>query len=175
MLRLTLRSGRDGRFLARVIDRNIGAFVLDYGDPSVVSEASELALRGGFRTWRGGAWETAAPQDPHMIVLLAHHFAAKGHLVFLDEPSFAGRTETVEERLPHWLDNERTDGTDFTDDTELVPTGEVPSWAQLGPVPLATEDLLPDLDEDDVPTEHVTRGDDEDSLDFDPSSDHLRR
>ncbi len=127
--------------------------MLDYGDPAIVSEASELALRGGFRVWVGGRLETAAPQDPQMIVLLAHHFATAGHLVFLDEPNFARRPETVEERLPSWLDPDESP--DPTEDTDLLSTGDQPAWAHLGPVPLATEDLLPDLDEDDVPTEQA--------------------
>ena len=149
MLRLTLRSGRDGRFLARVIDRSIGAFVLDYGDPATIAEASELALRGGFRAWMGGRYETASSQDPHMLLLLAHHFASQGHLVFLDEPAWPGRRETIEERLPRWLDP--TDSPDPTDDTALI-SGEGPRSAQLGPVPL---DTIRDIDEDDVSTEQV--------------------
>lgn len=165
MLRLTLRSGRDGRFLARVIDRNVGAFVLDYGDPLVVAEVSERALRGGFRVWVGGRWETAAPQDPHMLTLLAHAYAAEGYLVFLDQPDHPGRPDTVEERLPDWIDpNDMPTGSteltlETTEDTDLLTEDSAMARmqsAQLGPVPLATVDRLPDLDEEDVPTEQVT-------------------
>lgn len=182
MLRLTIRSGRDGRFLARVIDRDVGAFVLDYGDSAVVAEVSERALRGGFQAWVAGRFQTAAPRDPHMILLLAHRYAEEGYLVFLDQPDALHRKETVEERLPDWIDpavlhpRDHTSSEltlETTEDTDLL-TAEsararlepappepaaparlgpstTPSLEELLPVPLD----LPDLEEDDLPTEQV--------------------
>ena len=154
MLRLTLRSGRDGRFLARVIDRNGGAFVLDYGDPQTIDDVSHRVLRGGFQAMVRGQWQTATPQHPEMVLLLAHYYAHKGMLVFLDEPSFSGRSETVEERLPVPRST-----TDSTDETELLSNedAEVRNLsAQL--TSLSLEPVrLPELEEEDVPTEIVRK------------------
>jgi len=189
LLRLTIRSGRDGRFLARVIDRDVGAFVLDYGDPSVVAEISERALRGGFQAWVSGRFQTAAPRDPHMLLLLAHRYAEEGYLVFLDQPDAPHRRETVEERLPDWIDPSLLRHGDLTsseltlettEDTDLLTAESArarlesvppapPAPARLGPSTepgraqdvLGLADLLPvpldlpDLEEDDLPTEQV--------------------
>lgn len=155
MLRLTLRSGRDGRFLARVIDRNGGAFVLDYGDPTTIDDVAGRVRRGGFQALVRGRWQTATPQSPDLMLMLAHYYAHKGMLVFLDEPSFVGRDETVEERLPV----PRVRGTSTDEQTELLSIehaerrdrgGQITSLA-LEPVP------LPDVDEADLPTEIVSR------------------
>jgi hypothetical protein len=182
LLRLTIRSGRDGRFLARVIDRDVGAFVLDYGDTAVVAEVSERALRGGFQAWVAGRFQTAAPRDPHMILLLAHRYAEEGYLVFLDQPDATHRHDTVEELLPDWIDPSLLHLGDLTsseltlettEDTDLLtaesararlesPPEEPPGPARLGPstTPSLDELLpvpldLPDLEEDDLPTEQV--------------------
>ena len=74
--------------------------MLDYGDPDTIDDVSKNVLRGGFRTLMGGVWRTATPQHPEMVLMLAHHYAHKGMLVFLDEPSYGGRSDTVEDRLP---------------------------------------------------------------------------
>lgn len=154
MLRLTLRSGRDGRFLARVIDRNGGAFVLDYGDPQTIEDVSTRVLRGGFQALVRGQWETASPQSSDMVLLLAHYYAHKGMLVFLDEPSFTGRTDTVEERLPVVPNT-----SDATDETELLSNEDAEvrnRSAQLTSLSLEPL-LLPDIEEEDVPTELISK------------------
>lgn len=158
MLRLTLRSGRDGRFLARIIDRNGGAFVLDYGDPDTIDDVSRRVLRGGFQALVRGTWQTATPQHPEMVLLLAHYYAHQGMLVFLDEPSYAGRSETVEERLP----SERPlgDDDDATDVTDLLSNQDAAmrnQSAQLTSLASEVPLLLPDIEEDDVPTELAPR------------------
>jgi len=160
VLRLTLRSGRDGRFLARIIDRNGGAFVLDYGDPDTIDDVSERVLRGGFQALVRGSWQTATPQHPEMVLLLAHYYAHKGMLVFLDEPSYAGRTETVEERLPPERPEPGGGLGDPTEETELLSNADAAVRNQAAQLTsLASEPplLLPDIDEDDVPTELAPR------------------
>lgn len=87
MLRLTLRSNRDGRLLARLIERDGLLFVLDFGDPKVVSDVSRHVLHGGFNvTWQGRS-EIALPGTAALFRQLALHYAASGLLVFVDEPS----------------------------------------------------------------------------------------
>ena len=90
MLRLTLRSGKDGRFLARIVDRGGFPFVLDFGDRRVIEDASQRLLHG-FTMWRHGRLVNAGPQDPEMIQLLADFYAAEGLLVFLEEPNWSFR------------------------------------------------------------------------------------
>ncbi len=163
MLRLTIRSGRDGRFLARVIDRDVGAFVLDYGDPTVVREVSERALRGGFQAWVAGRFQTAAPRDPHMLLLLAHRYAEEGYLVFLDQPDATHRSETVEERLPDWIDpatlsSDLTSSEltlETTEDTDLL-TAESARARIGGPARLGPADPA-DVGEEPVASEVSTR------------------
>lgn len=91
LLRLTLRSSSDGHLLARVIEREGTAFVLDYGDPRLVAEASRLVHQGGFKVRWQDRDETAVSGSPSMLRQLALHFAAQGHLVFVDEPDFPRR------------------------------------------------------------------------------------
>lgn len=87
MLRLTLRSGHDGRLLARIIERDGVLFVLDFGDPMVVSDASRRVLHGGFGvSWQGKA-EVALPGTPMLLRQLALHYASAGLLAIVDEPS----------------------------------------------------------------------------------------
>ena len=90
MLRLTLLSNRDGRFLARIIDRDGFAFVLDFGDRRVIDDATQRILHG-FTMWRYGSLVSAVPQTPELIITLADYYAREGLLVFLDEPMWAGR------------------------------------------------------------------------------------
>ncbi len=173
MLRLTLRSGRDGRMLARVIDRGGDAFVLDYGDPVVVRDVSRRLLRGGFSVWRGGTWVTATPRHPEMIHLLASYYCCEGLLVFLDEPTWPGRSVDLEEILPSpagirevdpmdALDRVGIDGHDDDDDDEteyakrphrhqpLDANG--PARTTWTPPGAPTDDL-----EDDEPTEFMVK------------------
>jgi hypothetical protein len=96
MLRLTLRSGKDGRFLCRIIDRGGFPFVLDFGDRRIIEDASQRILHG-FTMWRYGRLVTATPQDVELILQLAEHYASEGLLVFLEEPTWAGRDQTARE------------------------------------------------------------------------------
>lgn len=133
MLRLTVRSGRDGRFLARVIDRDGFAFVLDYGDRRIIQDASQRLLKG-FTLLRYGQVVTATPQDADLLSLLADCYAHEGLLVFVEEPTWPGRDYSLEDRLPGWRSGEPADA---------------------GPEPLRPLDPAPlgDLDEEDLPTE----------------------
>jgi len=99
MLRLTLRSSRDGRFLARIIDRDGFPFVLDFGDRRIIEDASQRLLHG-FTMWRHGRLITAPPQDPDMMPLLAEYYAGEGLLVFLEEPNWPFREGSLPEDLP---------------------------------------------------------------------------
>lgn len=88
MLRLTLRSGREGRLLARVVERDGVLFVLDFGDPELMADASRRVLHGGFSVEWQGSIENAIPNHPAMLRQLALHYAEMGMLVFVDEPGF---------------------------------------------------------------------------------------
>jgi hypothetical protein len=127
LLRLTLRSGRDGRLLARIVDRDGVAFVLDYGDPSIVADASRKVLHGGFRVAWGGVVQTVGPGMPHLLRMLAVHYAESGLLVAVDEPDWPRRAgvdpadvpEPLSEDPPLLLPDEWTEGGD-RDDTEIL-------------------------------------------------------
>ena len=173
MLRLTVRSGRDARLLARVVERDGVAFVLDYGDPATVADASRKLLHGGFRAaWAGGV-ETAVPGSPAVLRQLALHYVEQGLLVVVDEPDFPRREgidptdvpSPLSDGPPTLLPDEWTEGTDL--DTEILSRRDLvrlrarleaeravrERWTppRLEPVP------LPELDEDDQPTEEVER------------------
>ena len=90
MLRLTLCSSRDGRFLARVIDRGGYPFVLDYGDRRVIEDVAQRINRG-FTMFRFGQLISSQPHDPDMLLKLADHYCGEGVLVFLEEPTWEGR------------------------------------------------------------------------------------
>ncbi|MCO4743366.1 MAG: hypothetical protein KC912_01170 [Proteobacteria bacterium] len=106
MIRLTLRSGRDGRFLARVIEQNGFPYVLDFGDERIIDDVGQR-LHHGFTMWRFGRLVTAAPGDPDLLLLLSEFYSGEGLLVFLDEPGWIGR----EVELP--VSGERTDPAGF--------------------------------------------------------------
>jgi len=90
MLRLTLRSSKDGRFLCRVVDRGGFPFVLDFGDKRIIEDAAQRLLHG-FTMWRFGRLITAPPNDPEMLNLLADFYAGEGLLVSLEEPTWSLR------------------------------------------------------------------------------------
>lgn len=98
MLRLTLRSARDGRYLARVIDQGTFPFVLDFGDKAMIADVSQR-LQHGFTMWRWGRLVTVPPRDPEMLQLLAEAYAGDNVLVFVEEPNWGGRA-SLEDRLP---------------------------------------------------------------------------
>lgn len=90
MLRLTLRSGRDARFLARIVETGTAPFVLDWGDARFIDDAQQR-LAHGFTMWQHGRLVTAHPSDPDFLMLLAELYCSEGLLVELDEPTWAGR------------------------------------------------------------------------------------
>lgn len=99
MMRLTLRSGKDGRFLARVVDPGGVPFVLDFGDERLINDIGQR-LAHGFSIWRHGRLLSAGPHDPELLKWLAEHYAGEGMLVFLEEPSWPSRSHSLEDRLP---------------------------------------------------------------------------
>jgi len=119
VIRLTLRDGRDGRLLARIVDRDSSALVLDYGDPETIAGASRLVRQGGFSVMWQGAVEEAAPGAPGLLRHLAMHYAASGALVFVDEPTWprpVGSDAAM--LLPD-------DPTDLVEDTEILTIREL--------------------------------------------------
>jgi hypothetical protein len=141
MLRLTTRSGKDGRFLARVIDPGNGfPFVLDFGDKRIIDDAQQRLLHG-FTMWRYGELVTAVPQAPDMVPLLAEFYIGEGLLVALEEPTWSGRDHTLDERIP-------------------VPEIDLDLMAPPHQPPrLSIVQMPSDLDEADVPTEVVALDD----------------
>lgn len=124
MLRLTVRSGRDGRLLARVVDRDGVMFVLDYGDRSILSDASRKVLHGGFNvSWQGGV-ETAVPGNAALLRQLALFYAQQGLLVCVDEPDWPRKTRKAEPARPSWQDGPPTilqdEPLDFDPNTRLM-------------------------------------------------------
>jgi hypothetical protein len=90
MVRLTLRSGKDGRYLARVVDSGGFPFVLDFGDDRIIDDAHQKLLHG-FTMWRFGELMTVTPQDPDVVALLADFYVGEGLLVAFEEPNWPGR------------------------------------------------------------------------------------
>lgn len=103
-MRLTVRAATDGKVLARVVERDGAAFVLDHGDPAMVAEAAQLVLHGGFQvTWQGIV-DTAVPRTPQFLQRLALHWAAQGLLVAVDEPDWPRRGGVDPEDVPDRAD-----------------------------------------------------------------------
>jgi len=98
MLRLTLRSGKDGRFLARIIDSEGFPFVLDIGDPQIIDDAQQRTLHG-FTMWRYGQLINAHPQDANFLLYLADYYSHEEMLVFFEEPNWDGRGKRAEDDL----------------------------------------------------------------------------
>jgi hypothetical protein len=100
MMRLTLRSGKDGRFLARIVESgNTHPFVLDFGDRRIIDDVQQRLLKG-FTMWRFGTLVQATPQDPELLFLLAEFYCGEGLLVAFEEPTWPGREATLDERIP---------------------------------------------------------------------------
>ncbi len=112
MFRLTLRSARDGRFLARVVDQGSGPFVLDFGDNRIIDDLAQH-LQHGFTLWRFGQLVITSPDDDNFMVLLAEFYAKEGLLVFLEDP------ESLEEGE---VSAEQPGDEEFTEDrpTEII-------------------------------------------------------
>jgi len=98
MLRLTICSGKDGRYLARIIDQDGYPFVLDYGDRRLIDDVAQRLARG-FTRWRFGKLLNIQPQDPDMLLHLSDYYAGEGYLVVLDEPTWTGRDEEESQRV----------------------------------------------------------------------------
>lgn len=100
MLRLTVRSGKDGRFLARIVDSGAGhPFVLDFGDKRIIDDVQQRLLHG-FTMWRFGKLVSATPQDPDILQFVAEFYAGEGLLVAFEEPTWSGREQLLDERFP---------------------------------------------------------------------------
>ena len=100
MMRLTLRSGKDARFLARIVDAGGGhPFVLDFGDRRIIDDVQQRLLHG-FTMWRFGELISATPTETEMLQNLAEYYAGEGLLVALEEPTWNGRDATLDERIP---------------------------------------------------------------------------
>ena len=136
MFRLTLRSRKDGRFLARIIERDGFAFVLDYGDPDTVADASERVARG-FSVFHEGAMKNVLPASKELLPRLADYYEHEGLLVKLEEqhvqsmapqPSpYAATHSPLSDALPPGGPPQH----DPDDETELVPISSVPIGEQV--------------------------------------------
>lgn len=147
MMRLTLRSGKDGRFLARIVDAGGGhPFVLDFGDRRIIEDATQRLLHG-FTMWRFGELIAAAPQEPELLSQLAEFYAGQGLLVALEEPTWNGRDSTLDERIPvPDVDRELFGGTAARPSTDLP---EVDEATELARIPTgSTEEGTRDLSDD---------------------------
>lgn len=179
MLRLTLRAALDGRVLARVVDRDGTAFVLDHGEPSWVAEAAQLVLHGGFQVSWQGVVDTAVPRTPTFLQRLALHWAGQGHLVFVDEPDWPRRAGLDPEELPRvpevgggspvpldahldWVESLTLDDpvgpNDLDADTEILNRLDAPTLDVTREAPLAVREPYPDPNVDpEAPTEERPR------------------
>lgn len=144
MLQLTLYSGEDGKFLARIVDRGTRAFVLDMGVPQVIGDAAQR-VQHGFTMWQHGQLISAHPEDPNLLSQLAAYYAAEGLLVFYEEPDWSGRApEEVSPEfsavsfIPARRNELLEDG-----DTELLSLADLPQLESL----LAAISPAPSLDE----------------------------
>jgi hypothetical protein len=161
VLRLTLRSGRDGRLLARIIERDGVLFVLDFGDPAVVADASRRVLHGGFGIpWEGETF-VALPGHPALLRHLALHYAAAGFLVFVDEPGHP-RLGELSISLAGTSDSEQTEILSLSESAKLRKHTPATVQRREGPEALVaiTQPLLPQplhAEVEDVPTEEITR------------------
>lgn len=96
MLRLSVRSARSGRLLVRIVEREGALFVLDFGDPDMMSDATSR-IAHGFTLWRMGELLHAVPGDPRFLNLLAEYYASEGLLVAVEEPNWPGRDEPIDD------------------------------------------------------------------------------
>jgi len=145
MLSLTLRSGRDGRFLARVVDQGGRPFVLDYGDPRIIEDLVQRITRG-FTVIRQGRLLHVHPGDDDLLIQLACFYADEGALVFFEEPGWSGRRGVSVPRVVHGLGSEdRTldtqDLPEEDDPTESVELSDLPSVDEALTTLLPPEDL----------------------------------
>lgn len=139
---LTLRSGRDGRFLARVIDQGGRPFVLDFGDPQVIADIVQRITRG-FSVIRQGRVLHVHAGDPDLLAQLGAFYASEGALVFLEEPTWHGRRSPIRQSLPR--QPSAAPGPELSDEDD--PT-ETVGLSDLPDVDEALTTLLPEVDAD---------------------------
>ncbi|MBA2321862.1 MAG: hypothetical protein H0V89_12000 [Deltaproteobacteria bacterium] len=154
MVLLTVRSGRDGRLLARIVEKDGHSFVLDVGERRVIDDATQRLLKG-FTMFRMGGLVSATPQSPELLSLLAEFYASEGGLVAFDEPDWIGRTHeehlaTLGSAAAREVGYE--DLSDDHTDYAPVPVTPAPRRGAAGPVSLAPFSV-PDDFEPDPPTE----------------------
>jgi hypothetical protein len=129
LFRLTVRSHRDDRVAARIIEQDGELFVLDWGDPALIEDAARRVLHGGFVVTWDGTEQTAVPGSPAMLGHLALHYASHGWLVFADEPGVP--------RLARVIDH------DVTEAMPRLPILSVPPPDPTDPEDFTTEELGP--------------------------------
>jgi hypothetical protein len=127
MICLTLRSGRDGSFLARVVDQGGRPFVLDYGDTRVIEDLVQRITRG-FTLIRQGRLLHVHPGDADLLIQIAGFYAEEGALVFFEEPTWSGR-QLSSERRPRVVvpANEGSMVADDEDPTETIAFSDIPA------------------------------------------------
>jgi hypothetical protein len=86
MQRLTLRDPSDNRFLARIVDRDGFAFVLDFGDANTIADASRKVAHG-FTLGTGPGAEHVPANSADILEKLALHYLHEGLDVSLDKPA----------------------------------------------------------------------------------------
>lgn len=137
MMRLTLRDGRTGELLARVVADQGEPFVLDLGDPVVIAGVRER-LRQGFQLDRGVHQEQVRPHSRDLLVRLAELYLRSGMLVALEEPTWMGRRrqDSVEVDPLEDEETEMVEVEDLPDVGEALrtvhPEGELPPDAETG-------------------------------------------
>ena len=165
MLRLTLRSRSDGRFLARVVEANGYPFVLDFGDRAMITDVSRR-LQHGFSMWRYGELLEINPQQPEFMRLLADHYVSEGALVFFEEPGWSGREHSLEDRLPGPTAPASGDMSELSPSPALMAAlddlteDESTELIELDDLPTVDEFMEPEIDPTDLP-EPKLRGPDE--------------
>lgn len=156
------------------MDRDGVLFVLDFGDPAMLTDASRRVLHGGFTVAWQGVDETASPGNPAMFRHLALYYAAQGFLVCVDEPDWP-RPAFVDPidapyRLaggpPTLLPDEPAYEPEATEILSLHDVQRVLARIETDrrPPPSGPPTLMPpvltldfDFEDDDDPTEEVTR------------------
>lgn len=166
-MRLTLRSAEDGRYLARIIEREGYAFVLDFGDRGIIEDVAQR-LRHGFTLWRFGEMLTAMPQSDRMLEMLADHYVREGCLVFLEEPGHERAAEPPTDEEPLALDlildlPERDDLTelisDLTAEVDITPGAVHRRFKPFIPPPSVATPVRAGSFEDDEPTQDLVEDD----------------
>jgi len=153
MVLLTVRSGRDGRLLARIVEKDGHPFVLDVGERRVIDDATQRLLKG-FTMFRMGGLVTATPQTPELLNLLAEFYASEGGLVAFDEPDWIGRTHEEHLATLGSAAARDADDDDFTDDhTDYLPVPVTPAPRPREVRPALALTPLPDDFGPDPPTE----------------------